>query len=161
MFNMLCETSGANIGWTIMLGVLIVLMIVYLILGTINRKKQQDQATKMLNELKVGDKVVTNAGVYGEIVSQRETNMGKVVVIKTGEDGGKPSYLTINASVILGIDKKEDLILDEHGNVVENDVAKEQVLKGTENVDDKKEEKSETAKQEKKPRIQKKSKKGE
>lgn len=134
MFNFLCEGASSNIGWTITLGVLIVLMIVYLILGTINRKKQQNQAMEMLNNLKVGDKVVTNAGVYGEIVSQKETNMGKVVVIKTGEEGGKVSYLTINASVILGIDQKEDLILDENGNVIENEVAKEQVLKGTEKV---------------------------
>lgn len=138
MFNFLCEGTGSNIGWTITLGVLIVLMIVYLILGTINRKKQQNQAMEMLNNLKVGDKVVTNAGVYGEIVSQKQTNMGKVVVIKTGEEGGKVSYLTINASVILGIDQKEDLILDENGNVIENEVAKEQVLKGTEKTQERK-----------------------
>ena len=131
MINLLAAETGGNLGWTIALIVLIVLMIVYLIFGTINRKKQQEEAMKMLNNLKTGDKIVTNAGIYGEIVSQKETSMGKIVVIKTGEDGGKVSYLTINASVILGIDEKQDLILDENGNVVEPDVAKEQVLKKT------------------------------
>ena len=127
MFNLIGATD--NLGWTIALIVLIVLMVIYLIFGSINRKKQQEQAMKMLNDLKVGDKVVTNAGVYGEIVSQKETDMGKIVVLKTGEDGGKASYITINASVILGIDQKKDLILDEHGNVIEPETAKEQVMK--------------------------------
>ena len=35
MLNFLCEAN--NVGWTIALGVLIALMVVYLILGTINR----------------------------------------------------------------------------------------------------------------------------
>lgn len=109
----------------IVLGVLIVLMVVYLVFANINRKKNQDQAMKMLNDLKTGDKIVTNAGIYGEIVSQKETNMGKIVVIKTGEEG-RESYLTINASVILGIDTKEDLVLDENGNVIEKDKKEEE-----------------------------------
>ena len=131
MLNLIGATD--NLGWTIALIVLIVLMVIYLIFGSINRKKQQEQAMKMLNDLKVGDKVVTNAGVYGEIVSQRETDMGKIVVLKTGEDGGKASYITINASVILGIDQKKDLILDEHGNVIEPETAKEQVMQDIKN----------------------------
>ena len=131
MLNFLgAETN--NIGWTIAMGVLIVLMVVYLVWGTINRKKSQEQAIKMLSELKAGDKIVTNAGIYGEIVSQKETNMGRVVTIKTGEDGGKASYITINSTVILGIDQKQDILTDAQGNVIEPETAKEEVLKGTE-----------------------------
>ena len=125
------EANGNGIGMTILLGVLVLLMIVYLIFGTINRKKQQEQALKMMSELKAGDKVVTNAGVYGTIVSMRETNMGRVVVLKTGADDDEKnaSYVTVNASVILGIDKKEDLILDENGNVIDpSETLKDQVL---------------------------------
>lgn len=146
MLNFLCETN--NVGWTIALGVLIALMVVYLILGTINRKKNQEQASKMLSELKAGDKVVTNAGIYGEIVSQKETNMGRVVTIKTGEEGGKPSYITVNAQVILGIDQKQDLLLDENGNVIEPEEAKKEVLKGTEKVAEKEEKPQEEPKEE-------------
>jgi len=128
MLNLLCATEG--IGWTIALIALLVLMVVYLVFGTINRKKGQEQAMKMINELKKGDKVVTNAGVYGEVFSIRETNMGKVVVIKTGhdEDNKNASFITVNASVILGIDKKEDLILDKDGNVIEPIDLKKEVL---------------------------------
>ncbi len=128
MLNLLCATEG--IGWTVALIALLGLMVVYLVMGTINRKKTQDQVVKMINELKKGDKVVTNAGVYGEVVSLRETNMGKVVVLKTGHDDGdkNASYLTLNASVILGIDKKEDLILDKDGNVIDPSDLKTEVL---------------------------------
>lgn len=133
------EANGNGIGMTILLGILVVLMIVYLIFGTINRKKQQEQTMKMMNELKAGDKVVTNAGVYGTIVSMRETNMGRVVVLKTGSDDNEKnaSYITINASVILGIDKKEDLILDENGNVIDpSEKLKEEVMGGAEKGED-------------------------
>ena len=128
--NNLFLAANANISSLILVGVLIVLMVVYLVFGTMNRRKQQEQAMKMLNELKVGDKVVTNAGIYGEIVSQRETDMGRVVVLKTGndEDGNKASYITVNASVILGIDHKKDLLLDENGNVIETEELKEAVM---------------------------------
>ena len=125
------EANGNGIGMTILLGVLVLLMIVYLIFGAINRKKQQEQALKMMSDLKAGDKVVTNAGIYGTIVSMRETNMGRVVVLKTGADDDEKnaSYVTVNASVILGIDKKEDLILDENGNVIDpSETLKDQVL---------------------------------
>lgn len=132
MFYMLgAEANGNGIGMTILLGVLVLLMIVYLIFGAINRKKQQEQALKMMSDLKAGDKVVTNAGIYGTIVSMRETNMGRVVVLKTGADDDEKnaSYVTVNASVILGIDKKEDLILDENGNVIDpSETLKDQVL---------------------------------
>ena len=134
MFNLLLDATpegGTNVFSLVMIGGLILLMIVYLVFGTMNRKKQQEQAMKMLNELKVGDNVVTNAGIYGEIVSQKETDMGRVVVLKTGcdEDGKRASYITVNASVILGLDLKKDLILDADGNVIEPEDLKEEVLK--------------------------------
>ena len=131
MLNLMLETSGGtNVFSLVIVLVLIALMVVYLVFGMINRKKSQEQMTKMLNDLKVGDKVVTNAGIYGEIVLQKETNMGRIVVLKTGdEDGARASYITVNASVILGIDTKHDLILDENGNVVEPEDLKEEILK--------------------------------
>ncbi len=157
MLNLLGATE--NLGWTITLIVLIALMVVYLIFGTINRKKAQEQAMKMLSDLKKGDKVVTNAGIYGEIVSQKETNMGKIVVIKTGEDGGKASYITVNASVILGIDTKEDLLLDEQGNVIEPEQIKEKVINNSlgDKGEDKEPEQQPEEKQESKKTVKKKS----
>lgn len=151
MTNLLGATQ--QLGSYIGIGILVIIAILYLVFGFKNRKKQQEEAVKMMNELKVGDKVVTNAGIYGEIVSLRETNMGKVVIIKTGhdEDAKKASYITINVSVILGIDRKEDLILDAEGNVIEPEdkqALKEKVLK--EKADQPEE--TEEEKQEEKPK---------
>ena len=132
MINLLgaAADAGRIIGLVVLLG----LAVAYIFFGFRNRKKQQEQVIKMISELKKGDKVVTNAGIYGEIVSLKETNMGKVIVIKTGddEDSKKASYITINATVVVGIDQKQDLVLDENGNVidpVETEALKEEVLK--------------------------------
>lgn len=146
MLNFLCDAQTTNNVFTIVaVAVLLVLMVVYIVFGMINRKKSQEQAMKLLSELKVGDKVVTNAGIYGEIVSQRETNMGKVVTLKTGydEDEKHASFITVNAQVILGKDEKQDLLLDENGNVIEPEVAKEKVLEGVKEDKPKKSKKAE------------------
>lgn len=147
MFNLLGAEGGSNIGTIIGLIVLLVLLVLYVGFGIVNRKKSQEQTAKMLNELKAGDKIVTYSGIYGEIVSMRETNMGRVLTIATGDkDSGKVSYIEINSSVIMGVDTKEDLILDEEGNVIEpeeKEKLKEEVLKEAA-VEEKKEEVKET-----------------
>ena len=119
MINLLGIESN-QIGSYILIGVLVLLLVGYAFFGMRVKKKNQEKAIQMLNELKAGDKVVTNAGIYGEIVSIRETNMGKVVTIKTGDDETKKiSYMTINA----------DLILDKDGNVIDDDEGKEELKK--------------------------------
>lgn len=152
MNYLLGAEGGSNVGTIIGLVVLLVLLVLYVGFGVVNRKKSQEQTMKMLNELKAGDKIVTYSGIYGEIVSMRETNMGRVLTIVTGDKAnGKVSYMEINSSVIMGVDTKEDLILDENGNVIEPEDTqkiKEEVLKETA-TEEKKEEKVETKKQEK------------
>ena len=150
MFNLLGAEGGSNVGTIIGLVVLLVLLVLYVGFGIVNRKKNQEQTAKMLNELKAGDKIVTYSGIYGEIVSMRETNMGRVLTIATGDkESGKVSYIEINSSVIMGVDTKEDLILDENGNVIEpedQEKLKEEVLKETA-TEEKKEDKKEVAKE--------------
>lgn len=154
MFNLLGAEGGSNVGTIIGLVVLLVLLVLYVGFGIVNRKKNQEQTMKMLNELKAGDKIVTYSGIYGEIVSMRETNMGRVLTIATGDkEKGKVSYIEINSSVIMGVDTKEDLVLDENGNVVEpedQEKLKEEVLKETATEEKKEEKQEEVAKEEKK-----------
>lgn len=130
MLNLL-GAGSSNTGAIIGLLVCLVLLVMYVVFGIRNRKKSQEQAAKMMSELKIGDKIVTSLGIYGEIVAMRETNMGRVVTICTGnKEDGKCGYIEINAAVIYGIDTKEDLILDENGDVIEPDeTLKEEVLK--------------------------------
>ena len=132
MTNLLgaAASEGGNIGQIIMLVFLLIIAVAYIVLKMRTSKKQQEQALKMLDELKVGDKVVTHSGIYGEIVAIRETNMGKVLTIKTGEEDGKKfGFVSVNANFIYGIDSKQDLVLDADGNVIDPEEAKEEVLK--------------------------------
>ena len=134
MLNLICAAPADNTGSIIMMVGLLLLLVVYMFFNFRNRKKQQEEATKRLNELKVGDKIVTHSGIYGEIASMRETTAGKIFVIKTGadEDAKKASYLTINAYMVAGIDEKQDVVLDAEGNVIEPEdqqKLKEEVLK--------------------------------
>ncbi len=98
----------------LMLGLLVVLIIV----NIFSKRKQGNKQQEMLNSLKVGDKVVTNAGIYGEIVGITATNFGKILLLKTGE-GKNVSYISVNQSVVLGIDEKQPVVLDADGNIVE------------------------------------------
>ncbi len=151
MLKLICAAPADNTGSIIMMVGLLLLLIVYMFFNSKNRKKQQEEAVKRLNELKVGDKIVTHSGIYGEIVSMRETTAGKIFVIKTGadEDAKKASYLTISAYVIAGIDEKQDVVLDAEGNVIEpedqqklkEEVLKEKAEKEPEENEEKKEEK--------------------
>lgn len=49
------------------------------------QKKQEKEATKMRNELMVGDEITTIGGIIGEIVSIKENT----VMIETGKDRTK------------------------------------------------------------------------
>lgn len=94
------------------------LVVVYIIYMLVARKKSDTNTANMLDSLKKGDKIVTNSGIYGEIVSISETTLGKTVLLKTGE-GKNVSYMSVNAVVILGKDEKQPVVLDKDGNVVE------------------------------------------
>ena len=115
---LLAEEAGFTFATAWPLLLLVVLFVGLMIFNTFSNKKRQAEYEKKLEELKVGDKVVTNAGIYGEIVSIRHTNFGKVALLKSGE-GAKTSYISVNLSVILGIDEKKDVIVDSEGNVIE------------------------------------------
>ena len=72
---------------------------------------------KNVTHVKVGDHVKTYSGFYGKIVSIRQTTDGKVVLIEMGE-GNKKGYIEADINAIMGIDRKEDVVLDADGNVV-------------------------------------------
>ncbi len=95
--------------------ILVVLIAVMIIPTMIRNKKDGAKRTEMMNSLKNGDRIITTAGVFGRIISARETTIGKVYVIETGE-GKNVSYQEIHADAIMGIDTKRDIVLDAGGN---------------------------------------------
>lgn len=121
------KNNGSIIPLIVVLGLLAIWMVVSFFM---NRKRQKE-AAKSMKELKVGDKVVTNAGVYGEIVSMRHTDFGKVVLLKTGEDD-KVGYMSVNMSCILGKDEKKDVVVDSEGNIIDPDAEEKKAEATTE-----------------------------
>lgn len=120
MLSTLLQTQGGNGGATtwIIMGVLLVVLVVMYIYSSIRRKKYNQEATAMIESLKPGDKVKTYSGIYGTIVSIRETTDGKVVTLKTGSDDNF-SFISVDTSVIYCMDKKQDIVRDTNGEVIE------------------------------------------
>lgn len=90
--NLLLE-FGLDVGSIIMI-LLLVCLVGLWVLGTFKRKKADEKLHAMRDDLKVGDKVMTDTGIYGEIVSKRTQDEYTFVTIKTGE-GDKAGYLEV------------------------------------------------------------------
>lgn len=103
--------------WWIIFALIILLIVMY-VFSAKRRKDYNNQVMEMLNSLRPGDKIKTIGGFYGTIISIKETTDGKVVLLEMGE-GSKVSYMTIDANAIYGVDKKEDIVYDKDGNVIE------------------------------------------
>lgn len=54
--------------------------------GYFKRKKVDTRLQEMRNDLKVGDKVMTDTGIMGVVVSKRTQDEYNFVTIKTGDD---------------------------------------------------------------------------
>ena len=117
--SMLLESTGFFQQYWIVF-VLLALIIVLYIVSAVRRKKYNEQNQQMLNDLKPGVKVKTYSGIYGKIVSIKETTDGKVVLLELGE-GSKTSYMSVDANAIFGVDQKEDVVYDKDGNIIEKD----------------------------------------
>jgi len=120
MLSTLLEKQGGqgSLSTWIILGVLLVILVVMYVFSFIRRKKYNQEAIAMIDSLKPGDKVKTYSGIYGTIVSIRETTDGKVVTLETG-DARHSSYVTVDTSVIYCIDKKQDIVRDSNGDIIE------------------------------------------
>ena len=98
--------------------ILVVLLVGFLVFSSIRRKKYDGQVQNFIDNLKIGDHVKTYSGFYGKIVAIRETTDGKVVLIEMGE-GNKKGYIEADIMAIMGLDKKEDIVYDANGNIIE------------------------------------------
>lgn len=94
-------------------GILLALVVVNLLYNMSKRSKYQRETAELEENLQVGDKVKTYAGVYGVIESISEARDGsKVVLIKTGEDN-KVGYFSIAMDAIYSLDDKDEEESDE------------------------------------------------
>ena len=89
-----------------------------LLFSSFSRRRKEEQYRQDLAEkLQKGVKVKTFGGLYGTIVSVRNTTDGKIVLLETGE-GNHKSFQQLHINAIFGIDDSEDIVVDSDGNEV-------------------------------------------
>ncbi len=123
--NYLLDAAGASssIFW-----VFIVLGIVLLFIMSSSRNKKDLKAREELNNsIKEGAKVITAGGIYATVEKVTDTTAGKVVLLSSGE-GSKVSYFEIHINAIAGIDTKQPVLLDEHGNIIDSEKIAEDII---------------------------------
>ena len=95
IFNLLADDPNQQNNWLIwvILGVVVVLFVAYSFWSRKSAKKRQEEAQNILDNLQVGDTIMTIGGICGKIV--QVNNAENSVVIETGSDNDK-SYLKID-----------------------------------------------------------------
>lgn len=91
----------------ILLVVLIVLVVALFLMSYFRKKKFNNELGQMRNELKVGDKVMNDTGVVGEVVDSYVEDEYKYFVLKTGKDKNI-GYFTVHANAIYYVFGKEE-----------------------------------------------------
>jgi preprotein translocase subunit YajC len=76
-------TGGGGSLFQLLIPMLLVFVLFYFLI-IIPQRKRQRAVDQMLNDLKPGDKVVTNGGIYGTIVSLNEDK--RRLVLKVSEN---------------------------------------------------------------------------
>ncbi|HTJ29576.1 MAG TPA: preprotein translocase subunit YajC [Acidobacteriaceae bacterium] len=102
MFLMMAGPAGASSGaFTLLLPVLMI-AVVYLMMIRPQQKKQK-QWQQMLSELKTGDRITTNGGMRGTIISLKDDTM----ILRVAPDGIKIEVVkSAIASVTTGDEAK-------------------------------------------------------
>ena len=87
-FNFLLEEVANPYGSIVWIG-LIIAMVVMLVVSSRQRKKQDQEAASMRDNLTVGDEVTTIGGIIGKVVSIKE----ETFVLETTKDRTKIRFL--------------------------------------------------------------------
>jgi preprotein translocase YajC subunit len=91
---------------------LIAVMVVLMLLSSRRRKQAHEQVVKMLDELRMGQRVKTVGGIIGRIKEIREEAPGvKTVLLQTGSDK-YPAYALFDIQAIYGVIPEEGHNLD-------------------------------------------------
>lgn len=95
----------------ILIVVLLVLLVALFAISFIKKKKFNTEMMQLREELKNGDKVMTDSGIVGEVVDSYMEEEYKYVVLKSGKDENI-GFFTVHANAIYYVfgkeSKKED-----------------------------------------------------
>lgn len=91
----------------VLLIILIVLVVALFVISYMKKKKYNNELSQLRSELKVGDKVMTDTGVVGEVVDSYIEDEYKYFVLKSGK-GSNVGYFTVHANAIYYVFGKEE-----------------------------------------------------
>ena len=94
----LLNLLAIDVGSILMIAILLFL-VVLMVLGYMKRRKFNTQLTDLRENIKVGDKVMTDTGVVGEIADITTEGEHKYFVIKSGSDD-KFGYVKVHANAV-------------------------------------------------------------
>ena len=90
----------------ILVVVLIVLLVALFVISSMKKKKFNAEIGQMREELKKGDKVMTDSGIVGEVVDSFVEDEYKYFVLKSGK-GENTGYFTVHGNAIYYVFGKE------------------------------------------------------
>lgn len=120
--NSLAFADG-NIVMLIVLAAILLLFPIYLF---VRNKKEQKKQVDLIENLKVGEYVITYSGVFGKIVEIVDKEMGRFLTIETGES--HKNYVTVSANAIYMLANNNPKVYDENGNEVKPAEVNQEVL---------------------------------
>lgn len=94
-------------GEIILLVVLVVLLVAMFAMSYVRKKKYNEGLSSMREELKKGDKVMTDSGIVGEVVDSYAEEEYKYFVLKSGK-GNNVGYFSVHANAIYYVFNKDD-----------------------------------------------------
>ena len=90
----------------ILVVVLLVLLVALFVISSMKKKKFNAEMGQMREELKKGDKVMTDSGIVGEVVDSYVEEEYKYFVLKSGK-GENSGFFTVHANAIYYVFGKE------------------------------------------------------
>lgn len=94
-----------NVQSILMLAIL-VFLVVLMVLGYMKRRKYSNQLQDLRENIKVGDKVMTDTGVVGEIVDVSTEGEHKYFTIKSGTDA-QFGFVKVHANAVYYVFDKD------------------------------------------------------
>ena len=116
----------------ILVVVLIVLLVALFVISSMKKKKFNAEMGQMREELKAGDKVMTDSGIVGEVVESFVEEEYKYFVLKSGK-GEHTGFFTVHANAIYYVFGKEQKQAEKKVIVVAPKAEEKQEEKSEEN----------------------------
>lgn len=111
----------------VLFAVLIILIVLSPIFMMRRNKKEQEKQKSLISSLKKGEYVITYSGVFGKITEIIEKEVGKFIVIETGE--AHKTYVTVSENAIYMVVNNNPKIYTAEGEVkTEENTEKQAVI---------------------------------